>query len=51
MHDDDNMSYIEVGAWPEASFYDPARLGESAAFVATHGPKANRSAARMPSTR
>jgi hypothetical protein len=34
MHDDDQMSYIEAGAWPEASFYDPERLGESAAFVA-----------------
>ncbi|MFG3341972.1 hypothetical protein [Glycomyces sp. NPDC048151] len=34
MHNDDHMSYIEVGTWPEASFYDPARLGESAAFVA-----------------
>ncbi|MDA1362446.1 hypothetical protein O1R50_22670 [Glycomyces luteolus] len=35
MHDEDNMSYIEAGAWPEASFYDPTRLGYSAAFVAT----------------
>lgn len=35
MHDDDNMSYIEVGKWPEASYYDPTRLGYSAAFVAT----------------
>lgn len=35
MHNDDHMSYIEAGAWPEASFYDPARLGESAAYVAT----------------
>jgi hypothetical protein len=35
MHDEENMSYIEVGAWPEASYYDPTRLGYSAAFVAT----------------
>lgn len=34
MHNDDHMSYIEAGTWPEASFYDPTRLGESAAFVA-----------------